>query len=231
MSYAERAWRARRELNRLPKNSPYRDEALRTWRWFEARKHLEPKTPQRKDVGTPGDGGGPTLRSRMAAHGRLIRSMQDMQAGGREWNAAQVEARRLEGLILDHHCVSTGQVLRMKVYCQSAGIRVADGFWARKVAEAREAMKGTVRTVDNPQTTYEVGIIGSDRVPLAPAQEAWSRYHRKYPLDIMEVGEECIAPGIERRAQIGAALSGAQRGGRKFTTEATEAGLLIRRTA
>lgn len=177
-----------------------------------------------------------TLKEMIAEHMALMQGMGDM-AGADGWNSSARRVSLLERQILEHPCTTKAQFkawYNHMHFIPALAKRITPQMIAEQAQRVREADKArspTGRTFDNPQTTYEVGIIGSDRVPVVtPTPGSKSKYHRKYPLEIMEVGEEILVPGVKIRAEVAGTLAAAQRRHkRRFSTTSTDAGLLVKR--
>lgn len=217
---------------------PERDRVIRSWRWHEARKDKRIPTPRnsvtaptRKPRKPRDDAGANSLKAKIDAHDSQFRVMGSMLAGDAGWSAACNDLDKLADALLSHPCQTLAQLSLLTSYARSVGIKISREMMAEKLAGIAEARRKSSRTFDNPQTTYEVGIVGSDRVPVvAPIPGNKSKYHRKYPLDIMEIGEEIFVPGIKKRAEIGGPLAAAQsRYNREFTTKREADGLRVRR--
>lgn len=239
LTNVDKARRARRELEALPTGHPDRDQALKTWRWYQARINMEPlsRRPRKRATATIAARArqqihGGTLKSKIDAYDKALTALDKTFAGTPDWSAAYKEVDRLGGILLGHQCRTMAQVLRLMVYARSVGLKLTPEMIEEKRTFIRQSAP-TGRTQEQPNTTYEFGIVGSDRVPVVePRPGNKSRYHRKYPLEIAEVGESILVPGIEKRGEIAGTLAAAQRQyKRRFKTEATQAGLLITRIA
>jgi len=154
---------------------------------------------------------------------------------GPAWDADMRQLETAAVTLLAYECNSMSRYRRWIGYVRAVADlsrRVSRDQAAAKaeIARLRDPATRNRRSFDDPQTTYEFGIDGSDRIAVVPPRKGWSRYHKRYPFELMEIGETITIAGMKNRAGIGVTLKTIEsRHERKFKTKTVEAGLCIKR--